>query len=385
MAPNVPLRQAEGQAAHGSFDVEDPRNVAPKPASSGAGANSGMMQLGLFLFFTMSRAIHPLIIEESKVEITTASGKKSGFAYESISVPLMECVVTLIVAQGMCLMKGGVAEWREIWKPAPMSVFSAIGFVYAFGDYLELMSLGSLSGVMYQVLSQTKLIVTAFMIWGIKGQKQSTLQWILLTLLMLSLICYSLMKSLLAAHAKALASGGAEEAIVTQEGSVLAFGMLMAVLKVTVSCLCAVLSDKYMKDYKDEPIYMQLVQFKVSWFVTLLVLATVNGGDKFWSEGLLHDWSPAVVASLASFTVKGWSTMYLLAILDSMLKNLGEACTVLVTYFLAVAHPGKPDVYDFEAFMTLLVVFVCVVAYLAAKDVVTKAQKYDEAQKKIGA
>eukprot|EP00928_Gymnodinium_smaydae_P059642 TRINITY_DN4303_c0_g1_i3.p1 TRINITY_DN4303_c0_g1~~TRINITY_DN4303_c0_g1_i3.p1 ORF type:complete len:403 (+),score=103.76 TRINITY_DN4303_c0_g1_i3:57-1211(+) len=384
MASKAPLRETDPETARpGSFNVEDARTVAPKAPSGGDSGTSGLMQAGLFVFFTLVRAVHPLIIEESKVEIATATGKKTGFAYESISVPLMECLVTLIVAQGMCLMNGGVAEWREIWKPAPMSVFSAIGFVYAFGDYLELMSLGSLSGVMYQVLSQTKLIVTAFMIWAIKGQKQSTLQWILLTLLMMSLICYSLMKSLLEAHQKALA-GGASDDQKGQEASAFAFGMLMAVLKVTVSCLCAVMSDKYMKDYKSEPIYMQLVQFKVSWFVTLLVLATVSGGDKFWSEGLLHDWSPAVVASLASFTVKGWSTMYLLAILDSMLKNLGEACTVLVTYFLAVLHPGKPDVYDVEAFMTLLVVFVSVVAYLAAKDIVTKAQKYDQAQK-VGA
>ena len=30
--------------------------------------------------------------------------------------------------------------------------------------------------------------------------------------------------------------------------------------------------------------------------------------------------------------MQGWSTMYLLAILDSVLKNIGEACAVLVIY-----------------------------------------------------
>lgn len=34
----------------------------------------------------------------------------------------------------------------------------------------------------------------------------------------------------------------------------------------------------------------------------------------------------------AGMVWQGWSTMYLLAILDSVLKNIGEACAVLVIY-----------------------------------------------------
>ena len=55
-------------------------------------------------------------------------------------------------------------------------------------------------------------------------------------------------------------------------------GVLNVLLKVTVSCLCAVLSDKYMKDFKDEPIYMQLVQFKCAWCATILAC---RGGNSF--------------------------------------------------------------------------------------------------------
>lgn len=133
---------------------------------------------------------------------------------------------------------------EAIWDPKPMSVFSVIGFLYAFGDYLELKSLGSLSGPTYQVLSQSKLLITAGMLYGFKGQKQSPLQWILLVLLMLSLCCYSIMGDLLDSHRK-LQRDSTWKA---PEGGGSAFGMFMAVLKVVVSCLCAVLSDKYMKD-----------------------------------------------------------------------------------------------------------------------------------------
>eukprot|EP00429_Kryptoperidinium_foliaceum_P070531 CAMPEP_0176062736 /NCGR_PEP_ID=MMETSP0120_2-20121206/31285_1 /TAXON_ID=160619 /ORGANISM="Kryptoperidinium foliaceum, Strain CCMP 1326" /LENGTH=161 /DNA_ID=CAMNT_0017396303 /DNA_START=1 /DNA_END=483 /DNA_ORIENTATION=+ len=161
----------------------------------------------------------------------------------------------------MTLMQGGLEQWKQIWNPKPMMVFSVIGFVYAIGDWLELKSLGGLSGPMYQVLSQSKLMITAAMMFFIKGTKQSPLQWILLVLLMLALCSYSIMGDLLDKH-KALQAGRE-----VKEGKNTTFGMIMGLLKVVVSCLAAVLSDKYMKDYKSMPIHMQLVQLRVVWTI----------------------------------------------------------------------------------------------------------------------
>lgn len=45
---------------------------------------------------------------------------------------------------------------------------TATGFVYAFGDFLELKSMSGLSGPTYQVLSQAKLIVTPTLLYLIK-------------------------------------------------------------------------------------------------------------------------------------------------------------------------------------------------------------------------
>merc|ERR1711879_502309 len=134
-----------------------------------------------------------------------------------------------------------------------------------------------------------------------------------------------------------------------------------------------------MKDFKSEPIPMQLVQFKLAWFATLLVLVAAEGTA--FKAGLFHDWTATAGVVFGSFTVKGWSTMYLLAILDSMLKNIGEAFSVLVIYFIVVYHPGWSDQYENETFLSLLMVFLSVVAYLVAKNVVGRAEKYDKANK----
>merc|ERR1712187_531441 len=113
-------------------------------------------------------------------------------------------------------------------------------------------------------------------------------------------------------------------------GGIPIMGVFNVLLKVTVSCFCAVLSDKFMKDYKSEPIYVQLVQFKCAWFLTIFALTFTDG--KTWQNGFFTGWDGAVVGVFASFTVKGWSTLYLLAILDSVPKNIGEAVSVLVIY-----------------------------------------------------
>lgn len=68
------------------------------------------------------------------------------------------------------------------------------------------------------------------------------------------------------------------------------------------------------------------------------------------------------------------------AIVDSMLKNIGVACTVLLCYFIVVVHPHMEDEYETETFTTVVVVFLSVVAYLLAKTVVAKAESYDRAQ-----
>lgn len=244
-----------------------------------------------------------------------------------------------------------------------MKIFSVIGFLYALGDYLEMASMGSLGGAAYQILLQSKLVITALMMWGIKGTKQTALQWNILILVMFSMCVYML--------------GGTSD---SGGGGIPIAGVLNVLLKVTVSCLCAVLSDKYMKDFKDEPIYMQLVQFKCAWCATILMISFTDGHT--WQNGFFNGWDGTTVGVLASFTVKGWSTMYLLALLDSVLKNIGEACAVLVIYAAQVALPAFDDKFEVPTFMSVMVVILSVTAYVGAKPVVEKAQKYDAVAKK---
>merc|ERR1712039_731374 len=104
---------------------------------------------------------------------------------------------------------------------------------------------------------------------------------------------------------------------------------------------------------------------KVAWTTCILVISFMDG--KTWQEGVF-----------ASFTIKCWSTMAILSLLDSVLKNIGEASAVLVIYFMNVCLPMFPDTFEVPAFLSVMTVILSVTAYVGAKDVVAKAKKYDE-------
>jgi len=58
--------------------------------------------------------------------------------------------------------------------------FTHIGLIYALGDIFEMESVNYIDSSTYTVLSQSKLIITATMIWLMEGKAQSMTQWFIL-------------------------------------------------------------------------------------------------------------------------------------------------------------------------------------------------------------
>jgi len=320
-----------------------------------------MMTLGLFAFFVLTRAIHPTIIDESK---TVLESGKRGFAYSNLSCVIVQNIIVIICFQLVTVASGGIAQWRSIWSnTAAFKVFGMNGAILAVGDWLEMASMGKLSGAAYQVLLQSKFVITALMMMYVKGSKQTRLQWVLLVSLMLSMSLYMCIGK---------GSGGGAPLI----------GMTFAFLKVVVSCYGAVLSDKYTKDFKDVPTHVCVVQMGVPRLICTLLLSFTQPAD--WQRGLFHGWDIITVGVAVSFIVKVVSTLYFVALLDSLLKNIGEALAVIVIYFWetfpVIMDPEKS--FDMTSFLAVVVIVLTVGAYLDAKTVVDKANKFDASQKK---
>merc|ERR1712048_899864 len=103
-----------------------------------------------------------------------------------------------------------------------------------------------------------------------------------------------------------------------------------------------------------------------------------------WTKGFFSGWDAMTVAVTCSFIVKSVSTLYIVALLDSILKNIAESFAILVIYGYDILAPWVSKSFDAATFMAVLVVVASCCAYIDSKATVEKASKYD-AMKKAGA
>lgn len=339
----------------------NPSGNAPEVAPPKEKAIGRVGELMLFAFFVCTRAIHPSVIHDSK---TLLPNGEMGFAYSGLSTVIVFQVVVLAFAQLYILGTGGLKQWKSIWvNKKALLIFGFNGTLYALGDWLEMESLGKMGGSLYQILLQSKFLVTAVMMMYVKGTRQTRLQWTLLIILMLSASLYMCISK---------GTGGSAPLI----------GMLFVLLKVLVGCYGAVMTDRYTKEFKDLPVHIVLVQMSVPRLVATLLLSFMNLDD--WQRGIFHGWDAMTCGVTASFIVKSVTSLYIVSLLDSLLKNIGETLAVLLIYAWEVV----PVVLDpqgslnLQQLIAVVVIILTVSAYLDTKKVTEKAKQLDDLRKK---
>merc|ERR1711972_518323 len=161
----------------------------------------------------------------------------------------------------------------------------------------------------------------------------------------------------------------------SSSGSQLFVGTVFAFAKVLISCIGAVISDKYMKIYKSDPTHVCIARTFVSRAIAIVLLSFTQD---VWSKGFFSGWDAMTVMVTGSFIIKSVSTLYIVALLDSILKNIAEAFSVLVIYFYDVLAVGKP--FNIATFLSVLVVVAACAAYVDSKTPIEKAKKWDKSQ-----
>lgn len=300
-----------------------------------------------FAVFIAVRSFHPIIIDISKTDGKLPYGK---------AIPcVVNSAVDIAIGNSLALILGGMPGLKECWDPVPLKVFSAIAVVYAFGDFLEMQSMAVMGGAAYQILLQSKLVVTALIMWAMRGQRQTTLQWNVLVTIALGMSAFVL----------------AEDS--SDQGAFQPIGLVFVVAKVFFSCLCAVLAEKHLKAFKEMPIYAQVAQLKFAWLWTSLVL-TLLFDRNVREDGFWNGWDERTIVVACSWVCKGWSTFLVLKSLDSVLKNIGEAVAILVIYvfdvFIADAVSDYLPVHGKEFHVStclmVLVIVLTVISYTLA-------------------
>mmetsp|Transcript_45450 Transcript_45450/g.102947 ORF Transcript_45450/g.102947 Transcript_45450/m.102947 type:complete len:331 (-) Transcript_45450:283-1275(-) len=305
----------------------------------------------IFIVFVLSRALHPMVIDYSKVD-----GK---LAYSKNSPAIMSQLLSMLYSNLVALQEEGMEGVKACWSmPKGGSIFLIIGLWYAFGDFLEMLSLGAMKGGVYQLLLQSKLLITAVMMMYLKGTMQSELQWSVLVAATLAISAFVIVDS-----------GGSESG---GDAGIPIMGVIMVLLKVGVSCYAAVLSDSKLKGFSSMSMSAKLSQMSLARVIASVVIATFMEKETMpshdWknADGFFSGWTFSTWIVTISFTSKSLITLYLLKSLDSIQKNVGEALAVIVIFFGQIL--AGSSVFDLCAFlMAVLVVLLVRIYGLAGK------------------
>jgi len=203
----------------------------------------------------------------------------------------------------------------------------------------------------YTVLSQSKLVVTAALMYVLEGKKHSLMQWFILMTTSLGMLEYVLVGK---------KSGGSAE--------ISLFGISLAVMKVMISCYVAVVNAKALKEDKNS-FAVKFASLKISWSGASFVYMIVKDGflgDGSWD--LFGEWTyRTCILVMCGFVLKTFFNQYLLQVLDALWKNISEAIGVILVYFGKVCFLGGTfDGVVFNAAM--VVVFACISFVMTKED-----------------
>ncbi|CAE7202582.1 unnamed protein product [Symbiodinium sp. KB8] len=300
-----------------------------------------------FIAVTVQRACHNSFIEWAK-------GDNAHAQYTVSSVIFVAQVICVAIGWVLAHSTGGQADLKKCFDTGNLTRFAHIGLIYALGDIFEMESVNYIDSSTYTVLSQSKLIITASLMWILDGSAQSMMQWFILFTTSSGMLEYVLVGK---------AKGGAM--------TFSAFGVCLAIVKVCISCYVAVLNTKALKR-DSNPFPVQFSCLKVSWAFASLVYMVVKDG--ILGDGMFGEWTHrTVVLVFCGFILKTLFNQYLLKVLDAIWKNISEAIGVILVYFGRVLFlGGKYDPTVFNAGVT--VVLACI-AYVLSKE--GKAKKSD--------
>ena len=310
--------------------------------------------MGIFIIFVLSRALHPMVIDYSKVD-----GK---MLYSKNSPAIMSQLLSMVFMNFLAWKDEGMKGVRACWAfPEGASAFIIIGLWYAFGDFLEMLSMDAMTGSVYQLLLQSKLLITALMMKQLKGTTQSDLQWNVL------------IAATLAISAFVMVDSGSSDS----QGGIPLMGVVMVLLKVGVSCYAAVLSDAKLKGFSNMSMSAKLSLMSMARVIASVGIAAVMEPrvqpSYMWSAaGFFDHWTLATWIVTLSFTSKSLITLFLLKSLDGIQKNVGEALAVIVIFLGQIA--AGTSVFNLCAFLLACLVVVLVRIYGLAGKVKASAK-----------
>ncbi|CDJ67155.1 UDP-N-acetylglucosamine transporter, putative [Eimeria necatrix] len=238
-------------------------------------------------------------------------------------VKLLTSIPLVWYEQNMSLRQTLAAVHRDIiGNPVEMAKVGVPGLLYALQNNLIFIALSNLSGAMYQVTYQLKILTTALLSVLILGRRLSVLRWSALFLLFagVSLIQYP---------------GSSERPKAAMGSPQSPFIGLVAVL---CACLTSGLAGVYLEKLlkqKTATIWVNNMQLAIYGVTAGLVGAFWNDGEAIRRNGFFQGYSGMTVAAILLQALGGLVVAAVLKYADNILKCFGNAMSIVFSCLMS--------------------------------------------------
>merc|ERR1719362_2012691 len=214
---------------------------------------------------------------------------------------------------------------------------SVPGLLYTLQNNLLFVALSNLSGAVYQVTYQLKILTTALLSVMILGKSLGPTKWAALLTLTLGVTSIQMPRSsgdddTPDTSAPAPASGNA------------AVGLIAVLSACITSGLAGVYLEKILKQ-TDASIWLRNIQLAFFGAVVGFGAAMVQDGSKIMTDGFLQGYSGLVWTVIMLQAVGGLVVAAVLKYADNILKCFGNAVSIIISCLLsgALLHEFEPD------------------------------------------
>jgi len=212
---------------------------------------------------------------------------------------------------------------------------SVPGLLYTLQNNLLFVALSNLSGAVYQVTYQLKILTTALLSVMILGKTLGPTKWTALLTLTLGVTFIQMPRSAADAEdtpAPAPATGNA------------AVGLIAVLSACVTSGLAGVYLEKILKQ-TDASIWLRNIQLAFFGAVVGFGGAMVQDGNKIIADGFLQGYNGLVWTVIMLQAVGGLVVAAVLKYADNILKCFGNAVSIIISCLLsgALLHEFEPD------------------------------------------
>lgn len=210
---------------------------------------------------------------------------------------------------------------------------SVPGLLYTLQNNLLFIALSNLSGAVYQVTYQLKILTTALLSVIILGKQLGPTKWMALLTLTLGVTFIQLPRS----------KGDAEDTPAPTTGNA-TVGLIAVLSACMTSGLAGVYLEKILKQ-TSASIWLRNIQLAFFGAVVGFGGAMVQDGNKIMTDGFLQGYNGLVWTVIMLQAVGGLVVAAVLKYADNILKCFGNALSIIISCLLsgALLHEFEPD------------------------------------------